>query len=240
MPSQRGRGGRDSGLEFEIAVIRDALVRYGLSLTGSPWDAEDLAQEACLKAMPVLQRRLQHDNPVAYALRIAKNVWIDQQRRNRLFRQLMENGLPGMKTAEKDAAEETEAVMNMLLSRLSPMQCVIFLLRETMGYTGPETANMLGCSEGAVKSALYRARRALERMRRAGVEALPERSGSVKRELAYAFAAAFRIGDAYALIRLVQDDGFDSTPTAFVTVSRPDGAPECRLDGGTARALMSA
>lgn len=46
---------------LDLQQVRTALLKYYFSLTGSLWDAEDLAQETCLKAMPVIKGTLEHE-----------------------------------------------------------------------------------------------------------------------------------------------------------------------------------
>ena len=62
---------------------RAELFRYCRSLTGSVWDAEDLAQAAMLRSFARLS---EPEEPVANAraflFRVASNLWIDQHRRS--------------------------------------------------------------------------------------------------------------------------------------------------------------
>jgi len=61
-----------------IAPDREALWRYCMLLTKSPWDAEDLMQETLLKAYASLAQLFQPIYPKPYLFRIASNTWIDQ------------------------------------------------------------------------------------------------------------------------------------------------------------------
>ncbi|MBD3921953.1 RNA polymerase sigma factor [Paenibacillus sp. PR3] len=54
-----------------------------MALTKSPWDAEDLMQEAVMKAYAILPQLHQPLQPKAYLFRIASNTWIDQCRRSK-------------------------------------------------------------------------------------------------------------------------------------------------------------
>ena len=65
-----------------LVPLRPALFGYCRRLTGSVWDAEDLAQETLLRAFarwgntqPPIR------NPQAYLLRTATHLWIDTVRR---------------------------------------------------------------------------------------------------------------------------------------------------------------
>src|SRR5438270_1373084 len=65
--------------------LRSQLYRYCRYLTRSPWDAEDLAQDALARAFVTLARMggQEPTNPRAWLFRIASNLWIDQTRRRR-------------------------------------------------------------------------------------------------------------------------------------------------------------
>src|SRR5580704_8832816 len=64
--------------------LRPELYRYCRHLTRSPWDAEDLAQDALARAFVTLgQMGAPHDNPRAWLFRVASNLWMDRLRRRR-------------------------------------------------------------------------------------------------------------------------------------------------------------
>src|SRR5262249_58620324 len=64
--------------------LRADLYRYCRHLTRSPWDAEDLAQDALARAFVTLGQ-LGHapPNPRAWLFRVASNLWIDRLRRSK-------------------------------------------------------------------------------------------------------------------------------------------------------------
>src|SRR5688572_22879206 len=64
--------------------LRSELYRYCRYLTRTPWDAEDLAQDAMARAFVTLG--CMHEappNPRAWLFRVASNLWIDRTRRAR-------------------------------------------------------------------------------------------------------------------------------------------------------------
>src|SRR5512140_3157225 len=62
--------------------LRSELYRYCRHLTRSPWDAEDLAQDAMARAFVTIgQMGHQPANPRAWLFRVASNLWIDHVRR---------------------------------------------------------------------------------------------------------------------------------------------------------------
>lgn len=150
--------------QFEEVVepYREALWRFCLRLSGSPWDAEDLAQETMLRAFASLSGLWQPINARAYLFRIASNAWVDQVRRERRARWEDLDAHPGLADpGEVDDRLEVPAAMERLVTHLPPRQRIVLLLCDTLDFRASEVAAMLGVSEGAVKSLLQRARASL-------------------------------------------------------------------------------
>ncbi|MFD0711070.1 RNA polymerase sigma factor [Paenibacillus sp. GCM10027626] len=175
----------------------NVLFRYCLALTHSVWEAEDLVQETCLRAMPIIVGERKHNNPVAFLIRTAKNIWTDEARRQSraaaLFEQMSDRGVH-----HDEHYFEADSVLKELMQHLSPLQLTVFLLREVFGFSAPETSHWLEMTEGAVKSALHRARRAICRFRQ-GERAAKEADDGA---WAQAYLAAFRESDPAALVYL--------------------------------------
>lgn len=161
----------DSVFEPEL---RARLYRYCLSLTRSEHDAEDLLQETLLKAETRRQHRGDHANPEALLLRIAKNSWIDSLRRSTLYRDIMQQQSKRceqqMQDQEDKSKERMAAAFHVLMRDLSPLQRIVLLMRDVFDYSAAECAVYLDTTEGAVKSLLHRARRALEPAKSAGID----------------------------------------------------------------------
>src|SRR3954462_10710889 len=61
--------------------LRPELYRYCRHLTGSPWDAEDMAQDALARAFVTLAcMKEPPDNPRAWLFRVASNLWLNHVR----------------------------------------------------------------------------------------------------------------------------------------------------------------
>jgi RNA polymerase sigma-70 factor (ECF subfamily) len=144
----------------ELAPLRPALHAYCRRLTGNVWDAEDLVQDALLRAFGqwgVTEPAIR--NPRAYLLRIATNVWIDTLRRRerepRAGTAPDETVAPG---ARPHAAHELREAGSRLLQRLSPQESAAVVLKEGFDMTLEEIAELLATTTGAVKAALHRGR----------------------------------------------------------------------------------
>jgi len=68
-----------------LEPLRPELYRYSRFLTRSPWDAEDLVQDALMRGFATLARMGGQEpaNPRLWLFRIATNLWIDEMRRRR-------------------------------------------------------------------------------------------------------------------------------------------------------------
>ncbi|SFL60026.1 RNA polymerase sigma-70 factor, ECF subfamily [Paenibacillus sp. 1_12] len=207
----------EKGSHTNWEQLQMTVKRYCLSITGSSWDAEDLAQDTWLKARPILQET-GHANPEAYLLRIAKNTWIDQLRRSRSLSFILKQE-QSMTVMPDHGALEMETAFLALIKHMSALQRTVFLLRDVLGYSIIETAQMLHTTEGAIKAALHRARQSLGAVRsdlEQGVLALPEAESS--KALLRMLVAAYQLGDIAVLVELAQRDQLE--PAVAIGIAR--------------------
>jgi RNA polymerase sigma-70 factor (ECF subfamily) len=135
--------------------LRPDLYRYCRHLTHTPWDAEDLAQDAMARAFVTLGTMFSElPEPRAWLFRVASNAWIDRVRRAR-FEPLTDATVDGEALPEPQASREAAGT---LLTRLSPQERVAVVLKDVFDFSVEETALVLGTTPGAVKAALHRGR----------------------------------------------------------------------------------
>jgi RNA polymerase sigma-70 factor (ECF subfamily) len=176
--------------------LRAELYRYCRYLTRSPWDAEDLAQDALARAFVTLAQMTEEPlHPRAWLFRVASNLWIDQVRRRR------EPPLPAPESAAALAAEPraSREAAGTLLVKLSPQERAAVVLKDAFELSLEEIAETLGTSIGAVKAALHRARGKLAADEAAEPETRPV-PGALD-----AFCTAFNAGDLDGLTALLLD-----------------------------------
>ena len=182
----------------QVEPHRPALYRYCRRLTGDPFDAEDLNQEAVLRAFAKLSERFEPlANPRAYLFRIATNLWIDEGRRGGRAEPLDASSLHAAAPSHSRAEVRDGAAQ--LLQSLSPREAAVFLLRDVFEFSIREAAEIANCSEAAVKMATVRARKHLaapppERVSHPDDKALLER-----------FVDAFGRRDVPALLALLDE-----------------------------------
>lgn len=157
--------------QIEFGKLHTAIKRYCRTLADNPWDAEDLAQETWSKAIG--KGRIDgHANPQALLMRIAKTTWVDRCRKRQTaekFEKREQNsGRAALAPPSPHPAErvELEPAFQALLDHLTPTQRAVFLLKDVFDFSLAETAGKLDMTEGAVKAALHRARKALHNIRR--------------------------------------------------------------------------
>ncbi|HSR87180.1 MAG TPA: SigE family RNA polymerase sigma factor [Streptosporangiaceae bacterium] len=138
------------------------LVRLGYGLTGDRQLAEDLAQTAFAKAYASWGRVRRADNPDAYLRRIVVNANSARFRKVRVD-EVLTAAVPELVAAADDGEcrGERDALMTALMQLPSGQRATV-VLRYWLDLSEAETAAILGCSAGNVKS---QASRALAKLR---------------------------------------------------------------------------
>ena len=235
-----------------VEEVDRELLRYCLAVAGSAGEAEDLAQEAWLKGIESGALG-GHPNPKALLMRLARQRWIDRARRERVHARIV--ALLAREAAEKrqdDAAapDDLEKLLTAVVRRMLPLQRTLFLLRDVLGYSAADTARLLRTTEGAVKSALFRARQALRQVRDelrredhpgAG-ESAGERGSSddAVRALVRALASALRRADAHGIAALARMDAAEAAAALPALVQKPRARAEWRRPSRQPQALAAA
>ena len=146
----------------------DQMIRLAARMLGSLTDAEDVVQDAYVKAYQALaagkfERR---SKPETWLYRIVTNTAIDamrsRARRRTSHDESLEPEFDGVASAE---ARVALVELSEWLGRLPPDQRAAVTLKGLEGFTSAEVAEILECSEGAVEQRLVRARATLREMR---------------------------------------------------------------------------
>ncbi len=152
------------GLSFTGIVDRwqGPLISFLYGMVGSREQAEDLAQDALIKAYEALERRRDGQQfTVGWLFRIARNTAIDAMRRKRLISWLPfgvehEQVMP---TRGDFAGQLAEREMcRQVLTRMPPRYRECLLLRAVAGMSNVDIAQALGLSARNVNTILFRAR----------------------------------------------------------------------------------
>lgn len=153
--------------EREVLPHLEGVARLARHLlAGRPADAEDLVQEAMLRAYTAYPRFEPGTNLRAWLFRIVRNAYVD-----RLRRQGRESELAGGDVAPEEVALEEfraeaartrrEADVEAALAQLPGELRLALLLVDGEGMRYDEAAAVMDCPVGTVRSRLHRGRRLL-------------------------------------------------------------------------------
>ncbi len=158
------RGERGTGVEEEPAGFREfvqdnsrALLRTGWLLTGDWAAAEDLVQSALAKTWPRWGSITRVDAPQVYVRRVMVTTFLGW-RRLRSSTELVVSDVPDRPVEDPDyAASDLRQALRAAMLSLPPRQRAVITLRYFNDLTEKQTAEILGCSVGAVKSHAFKA-----------------------------------------------------------------------------------
>lgn len=154
------------------AAVRALVERYQrpvyslvCRLVRDPERAEELTQDAFVKALRALDRYDPQRRFASWLFKIAANTALDELRRRQAAPR--EEPLPETAPAplRADAAVQAEELRQQLeaaLAQLRPEYRAVVLLRHLEGRSQEEIAEILGVPVGTVKTHLHRARRQLQ------------------------------------------------------------------------------
>lgn len=167
-PESREGPGPDTAAEqfrLFVAARSSALLRTAYLLTGDYGRAEDLLQTALIRAHRHWRRVQKLGEPEAYVRRILINLNTDWWRRRSSFEQVVgeiRDEKPHHPATDAFAAYELRDELWEALRTLPPKMRAALVLRYFEDLTEAQTAHLLGCSIGTVKS---QCSRGLERLR---------------------------------------------------------------------------
>jgi len=202
----------------QYAQYRPLMFSIAYRMTGSVSDAEDIVQEAFLRAGKDGRDSrdgsggmgAQVQSPKAYLATITTRLAIDHLRSARVRREsYVGTWLPEPLIADTEPGPAELAVTSdslsmaflVLLESLAPAERAVFLLREVFGYGYSEIAGITGKTEAACRQAFARARRRID-------EGRPrfETSRAEGDELTALFLAAADGGDMTSLLERLAPD----------------------------------
>ena len=150
---------RFEGLDTLVAERGNGLLATAILLTGSRAAGEDLLQAALERLMRRWNKV--HGDKEGYLRRTLYNLAVDQWRVRRRRPEILVDVEPPGLADHADVVHLRHALVE-VLATLPPRQRAVLVLRYWEQFSEAETAEMLGCSIGTVKST---ASRGLSRLR---------------------------------------------------------------------------
>lgn len=164
LSDQADAAGLDSSFEEFVASASSRLFTMAMLLAGrNRAEAEDLLQDVLERAYRRWGRITRSGDPEPYVRQMLVNASIDRHRR---LQRRREEPFPmtGIDPTVRDQAGDSDDrdLLLRAMAQLAPRQRAVLVLRFFEDLTAAQTAAVLGCSVGAVKS---QASRALARLR---------------------------------------------------------------------------
>lgn len=154
-----------STFDAEVCRHRSDLIQTGLRLTGSRAEAEDLVQEAVMRAWVFWSRFEPGTNSRAWMHRIVVNTFINSYRRRRREREILERihaepANPSVSVVQTEGlSDEVQAALDALPGDFRD----VVVLVDIQDRSYRDAADAIGCPVGTVMSRLHRARKAMKR-----------------------------------------------------------------------------
>jgi RNA polymerase sigma-70 factor (ECF subfamily) len=159
----RAQAGDLRAFESLVRTCQGDVWRFAYHLTRDAGTAEDVSQEAFLRAFRAIRSYKGNARFSSWLLRIVRNCAVDAYRRTR-----REAATPDQdRVAEKDGRSldtpdpDERARINEAIRRLPMPLREPFVVIEILGFTYEEASTILGTRIGTIKSRMHRARAAL-------------------------------------------------------------------------------
>ena len=238
----RARAGDEEAFRELTEPHRRELHVHCYRMLGSVQDAEDVLQDSllaawrglaafegrssvrtwlyaitthrCLNARRALARRKAHEWDVPGVVppeptRLGEVPWLEP-----LPDALVAGGLdvPLGPEARYEQSESVSLAFVTALQVLPPRQIAVLVLRDVLGFSARETAEMMDTTVESVTSALKRARASLDRRRLSALDPPPAPTSPDEERLLARFVTAYEAADLDAVVALLTDDVFMSMP----------------------------
>ncbi|MFY8140842.1 MAG: sigma-70 family RNA polymerase sigma factor, partial [Caulobacter sp.] len=160
---------RDTIFQRELVKLIPHLRAFARTLTGNAAQADDLAQDAMIKAWDARKSFQLGTNMKAWTFMILRNQFYSDKRRSwrqiQLDQEAAERTLVAVDNPESPLALDE---LRLAMAMLPDEQREALILVGAGGFAYEEAADICGCAVGTVKSRVSRARKALQGILEAG------------------------------------------------------------------------
>jgi RNA polymerase sigma factor (sigma-70 family) len=163
--ARRAAGGDPTAFEEIFRRYQQDLYRFCVGILREPQDAQDAVQNTMIRAMRALPGETREMQLKPWLYRIAHNEAVELRRRERPVEPLgprVDDATAG--TEERAEQDERLRILLADIADLPERQRASLVMRELNGLGFGEIGAALGTSPGAVRQALYEARRGLGQM----------------------------------------------------------------------------
>lgn len=143
-----------------VVSIRPTLIARALSVVGDSDTAEDVVQDCLFKLWSMRGTLDEYNSPEALAVTITHRLSLNAVRGRHSTVELLDEIVAGSEDSPEQQVirNEKEREINRVMSMLPDAQQALITMRHVEGLSNIEIAQIIGSNEGAVRTALSRAR----------------------------------------------------------------------------------
>ena len=201
--AQRAQAMTDEEFEDVLKAMRPRLHRYCARMTGSAVDGEDVLQDTLVKALRARADGAEIDSPEAWLFRIAHNTSLD------LLRRRARHAVVPLTEGPEPAALPTSDILAVSFHtflQLPELQRCAVILKDVLGHSVEEIAEIADTTPAAAKSALQRGRVALRKLAGMPEDTRLPLMPEADRQRMAAYVDLFRSGDFDAIRAMLADE----------------------------------
>lgn len=166
----RCQSGEASAFEDLIYIMERPLLYYASSLTGSQDSGLDVLQEVWIKVLRDIRKLKDPGSLRSWLYAITHGIAVDRIRRNASRERAEQVELEDFQEAEEPSfAEDDAAAIHQALSQIGLRHREVLVLHFLEDLSIAEIAEVVGCSEGTVKSRMHYAKRAMKEILSGGI-----------------------------------------------------------------------
>ncbi len=155
----------ESNFRDELITHLPNLRAFAISLTGNSAEADDLVQDALIRAWDYRGRFREGTNLRAWVFTVLRNCFYTQYRKRRFEVEDVDGFHASRMSVLPDQGAHLDFEdFQLALNKLSPKHREVLLLAGAEGLPYEEVARICGCPEGTVKSRVNRAREQLAQL----------------------------------------------------------------------------
>jgi len=159
----RCQSGERGAFEDLIAIMERPLLYYAISLTGNQDSGLDVLQEVWIKVLRDIRKLKDPGSLRSWLYSITHGIAVDRIRRNASRERAEQEELEEFQEADEPLfTEEDAAAVHQALTQISLRHREVLVLHFLEDLPIAEIAEIIGCSEGTVKSRMHYAKRAMK------------------------------------------------------------------------------
>ncbi len=220
------RFGDSGAFEQLVAPYQGELLAHCYRMLGSLHDAEDAVQDSLVRAWRSVGSLDERGYVRAWLYKIATNrclTSLERRRRRELPIDIaprtptteiswLEPYPDNLPEAEYLARESVELAFVAAMQHLSAIQRAVLILRDVLGYSAAEVAELLDTSTASVNSALQRARKAVDKSVPTQQKVLRDLGDEAVDTIVTRWTDAWNAGDVNTIVSMLADDARYSMP----------------------------